>query len=133
MATIFYDKDADLSLIRSKKVAIIGYGSQGHAHALNLHDSGVDVRVGLREGSNKWAKAEADGLTVNTPAEAAQWADVIMMQGNASKALAEYQKALSYRPWNIRTVRVTPPPPGSRPSVASGRPTTRPLTSAAMR
>ena len=67
MAKIYYDNYADLSLIQGKKVAIIGYGSQGHAHALNLKDSGVDVRVGLRRGSASRAKAEGDGLTVNTP------------------------------------------------------------------
>jgi len=71
--------DADLSLIRSKKVAIIGFGSQGHAHALNLHDSGVDVVVGLRPGSNSAAQAQAQGLAVRTIAEAADWADVIML------------------------------------------------------
>ena len=71
MATIYYDNDADLALIRSKKVAIIGYGSQGHAHALNLKDSGVDVRVGLHAGSEPRAKAEAAGLTVGAVAEAA--------------------------------------------------------------
>jgi len=65
MAKIYYDGDADLSLIRSKKVAVLGYGSQGHAHALNLHDSGVDVRVGLRPGSKSRPKAEAAGLTVS--------------------------------------------------------------------
>ncbi len=60
MAEMFYDKDADLEIIKSKKVAVIGYGSQGHAHALNLHNSGVDVRVGLKEGSPSRAKAEAE-------------------------------------------------------------------------
>ncbi|HTB78656.1 MAG TPA: ketol-acid reductoisomerase [Polyangiaceae bacterium] len=79
MAKIFYDKDADLSLIRAKKVAIIGYGSQGHAHALNLKDSGVDVRVGLSPTSKSVAKAKAAGLKVSTVAEAAAWADVIML------------------------------------------------------
>ena len=79
MATIYYDKDADPNLIRSKKVAVIGYGSQGHAHALNLRDSGVDVVVGLREGSRSWEKAEADGLNVDTVAGAAGWADTIML------------------------------------------------------
>jgi ketol-acid reductoisomerase len=79
MAKIFYDKDADLSLIRAKKVAIIGYGSQGHAHALNLKDSGVDVRVGLSPTSKSVAKARAAGLKVSTVAEAAAWADVIML------------------------------------------------------
>ena len=70
MAEIIYDDGADLSLIQSKKVAIIGYGSQGHAHALNLKDSGVDVVVGLRPGSSSWAKAEAAGLEVKDVAEA---------------------------------------------------------------
>ena len=79
MAELFYDDDADLSAIQRKKVAVIGYGSQGHAHAQNLRDSGVDVRVGLKEGSSSRAKAEADGLRVVTPAEAAAEADVIMI------------------------------------------------------
>ena len=61
-ATIYYDDDADLALLDGRKVAVLGYGSQGHAHALNLKDSGVDVRVGLREGSSSWAKAEEAGL-----------------------------------------------------------------------
>jgi ketol-acid reductoisomerase len=78
-ATIYYDNDADLTLIQGKKVAIIGYGSQGHAHALNLKDSGVDVRVGLRPGSKSQAKAEASGLTVQSMSDVAKWADVIMM------------------------------------------------------
>ena len=76
---VFYDKDADLSLIKGKKVAIIGYGSQGHAHALNLHDSGCDVVVGLRKGGSSWAKAENAGLTVKTIEEATQGADVVMI------------------------------------------------------
>jgi ketol-acid reductoisomerase len=79
MAKIFYDKDADLSLIRAKKVAIIGYGSQGHAHALNLKDSGVDVVVGLAPTSKSVAKAKAAGLKVSSVAEASAWADVIML------------------------------------------------------
>ena len=79
MAKIFYDKDADLSLIRAKKVAIIGYGSQGHAHALNLKDSGVDVCVGLSPTSKGVAKAKAAGLKVSSVAEAAAWADVVML------------------------------------------------------
>src|SRR3954468_15477814 len=79
MPTIYYDNDADLSLIQSKKVAIIGYGSQGHAHALNLKDSGVDVAIGLAEGSRSAAKATAGGLAVKSVADAAKWADVIMM------------------------------------------------------
>ncbi len=73
----FYDDDADLSVIQSKRVAVIGYGSQGHAHALNLRDSGVEVVVGLREGSSSVAKAEEAGLTVKPIAEAVAWADVV--------------------------------------------------------
>ncbi|HEX2857826.1 MAG TPA: ketol-acid reductoisomerase [Propionibacteriaceae bacterium] len=79
MATMFYDDDADLSIIQGRTVAIIGFGSQGHAHALNLRDSGVDVRVGLLEGSKSRAKAEAQGLRVLTPAEATAEADLIMI------------------------------------------------------
>ncbi|WP_460435982.1 ketol-acid reductoisomerase [Angustibacter speluncae] len=76
---MYYDDDADLSIIQQRKVAVIGYGSQGHAHALSLRDSGVDVRVGLQEGSRSRAKAEAEGLRVVTPAEAAAEADLIML------------------------------------------------------
>ncbi|BET52111.1 ketol-acid reductoisomerase [Kitasatospora aureofaciens] len=79
MAELFYDADADLSLIQGRKVAVIGYGSQGHAHALSLRDSGVDVRVGLHEGSKSKAKAEEQGLRVVSVAEAAAEADVIMV------------------------------------------------------
>jgi len=79
MATIYYDSDCDLSLIRAKKVAVIGYGSQGHAHALNLKESGVDVVVGLREGSSSSEAATDAGLNVMTPDDAAIWADVVMM------------------------------------------------------
>ncbi|MFI0468192.1 ketol-acid reductoisomerase [Saccharopolyspora sp. NPDC003752] len=76
---IFYDADADLGIVQGRKVAVIGYGSQGHAHALSLRDSGVDVRVGLPEGSKSRAKAEEEGLRVLTPAEAAAEADLIMI------------------------------------------------------
>ncbi|MFC0422202.1 ketol-acid reductoisomerase [Glutamicibacter bergerei] len=76
---MYYEDDADLSIIQGKKVAVIGYGSQGHAHALSLRDSGVEVIVGLAEGSKSRAKAEAEGLKVATVAEAAKWADVIMI------------------------------------------------------
>jgi ketol-acid reductoisomerase len=79
MAKIYYDNDADLQLLMGKKVAVIGYGSQGHGHSLNLKDSGVDVVVGLYEGSKSWKIAEEAGLTVKTVSEAAQEADVIMM------------------------------------------------------
>jgi ketol-acid reductoisomerase len=77
--TVYYDKDCDLSIIKSKKVAMIGFGSQGHAHAENLRDSGVDVVVGLRKGGSSWAKAEAKGFSVKTVADATKEADVIMI------------------------------------------------------
>ena len=77
---MFYEKDADVNLIKSKKVAIFGYGSQGHAHALNLKDSGVkDVVVALREGSSSILKAESKGLKVMNLSDAAEWADVVMI------------------------------------------------------
>jgi ketol-acid reductoisomerase len=79
MAHIYYEKDCDLELLKSRKIAVIGYGSQGHAHALNLHDSGCDVRVGLRADSKSWDKVKADGLRVTTPREAAGEADIVMM------------------------------------------------------
>jgi ketol-acid reductoisomerase len=79
MAKMYYDDDADLSVIQGRSVAVIGYGSQGHAHALSLRDSGVDVRVGLKEGSKSIAKAEAEGLRVVSVAEAVQEADLIMI------------------------------------------------------
>ena len=81
MANVYYEKDADRSLIVDRKVAVIGYGSQGHAHALNLKDSGIDVRVGLRDGSSSKAKAEAAGLTVRSIADAVAEADVAMLLG----------------------------------------------------
>lgn len=77
--TVYYDKDCDLSIIKSKKVAMIGFGSQGHAHAENLRDSGVDVVVGLRKGGSSWAKAKAKGFSVKTVADATKEADVIMI------------------------------------------------------
>ena len=77
---VYYDRDADLNLVKGKKIAIVGYGSQGHAHALNLRDSGVaEVAVALRAGSSSQRKAEAEGLKVMTPAEAGAWADVVMI------------------------------------------------------
>src|SRR6059058_3008940 len=92
-AEIFYDDDADLSIIQGRTVAVLGYGSQGHAHALSLRDSGVDVRVGLPEGSKSRPKAEAEGLRVVTPGEAAAEADVIMIltpDHTQRKVYAEY-------------------------------------------
>lgn len=94
MAKLYYDDSADLGLIQGKKVAIIGYGSQGHAHALNLRDSGVQVRVGLAAGSASRAKAERDGLTVGTPAEVAEWADVIMILVPDTKAPKIYKESI---------------------------------------
>lgn len=79
MANIYYDKDTNPALLKDRTVAVIGYGSQGHAHALNLKDSGVDVMVGLYEGSKSWPKAEADGLKVMTTAEATKAADIVMI------------------------------------------------------
>ena len=95
MATIYYDDSADLSLIQAKQVAIFGYGSQGHAHALNLKDSGVSVRVALADGSRSRAKAEADGLTVTSGAEAAAWADVVMVLAPDTKQRAIYDEAIA--------------------------------------
>ena len=79
MAKMFYEKDTNLDLLKGKKVAIIGYGSQGHAHALNLHESGVDVIVGLYEGSKSWDRVKEAGLEVTTVSNAAKSADIIMM------------------------------------------------------
>src|ERR1700674_1740083 len=95
MANLYYDNSADLALIQGKKVAIIGYGSQGHAHALNLRDSGVSVRVGLQPGSASASKAQKEGLTVNTPAEAAAWADVIMILAPDTKQPKLYRDSIA--------------------------------------
>ncbi len=121
MAVIYYDKDADPKLIQGKKVAVIGYGSQGHAHALNLKENGVDVRVGLRPGSNSQVKAEADGLNVMPVSEAAKWGDVVMIlvpdtaQPDIYQAeIAPYMHAgktlMFAHGFNIRFDTITPPP-----------------------
>ncbi len=94
MANLYYDNSADLSLIQAKKVAIIGYGSQGHAHALNLRDSGVSVRVGLPDGSASRGKAEKAGLTVHRAAEASAWAEVIMILVPDTKQPKLYREAI---------------------------------------
>src|SRR5437868_5495648 len=120
MPTIYYDDDAQLSLIQEKKVAIIGYGSQGHAHALNLKDSGVDVAVGLAEGSKSREKARKSGLAVKSVAEAAAWADVIMMLVPDTTAPKVYRESIAphltagktlmfAHGFNIRYGTVTPP------------------------
>jgi ketol-acid reductoisomerase len=120
MANIYYDKDADPSLIRAKKVAIIGYGSQGHAHSLNLHDSGVEVRVGLRPGSKSWAKAQDAGLEVQSVADASAWADTIMVLAPDTSQAAIYNQAIApnlkdgktlmfAHGFNIRFGTITPP------------------------
>ena len=91
-ARIFYQQDCDINVLKGKRVAIIGYGSQGHAHALNLKESGVDVVVGLYEGSKSWAKAEQQGLTVMTTEEAAKTSDIIMILIPDEKQAALYKK-----------------------------------------
>ncbi|HST80927.1 MAG TPA: ketol-acid reductoisomerase [Kineosporiaceae bacterium] len=118
---MYYDDDADLSVISGRQVAVIGYGSQGHAHALSLRDSGVDVRVGLAEGSKSWAKAEAEGLRVLTVAEAVQESDVIMLlvpdhlqrhvyTESIEPHLAEGDALFFGHGFNIRFGYITPPP-----------------------
>ena len=120
MAKVYYEKDADPSVIRQRKVAIIGYGSQGHAHALNLKDSGIDVRVGLRPGSSSVAKAEAAGLRVVPVAQAAEEADVIMILLPDTEQKRVYEadiqqhmtpgKALAFaHGFNVRFGRIAPP------------------------
>ncbi len=121
MATVYYDQDADLSALAGKKIAIIGYGSQGHAHALNLRDSGMDVRVGLYPGSPSWAKAEAAGLTVKATADAAAEADIIMILAPDTSQAAIYREAIApalspgktlmfSHGFNIRYAQIVPPP-----------------------
>jgi ketol-acid reductoisomerase len=121
VAKMYYDDDADLSVISGRQVAVIGYGSQGHAHALSLRDSGVDVRVGLAEGSKSWAKAEAEGLRVLTVAEAVQESDVIMLlvpdhlqrhvyTESIEPHLAEGDALFFGHGFNIRFGYITPPP-----------------------
>ena len=95
MAKIFYQEDCNLSLLEGKTVAIIGYGSQGHAHALNLKDSGVNVVIGLYEGSKSWTKAEAAGFEVYTAAEAAKKADIIMILINDEKQAKMYEESIA--------------------------------------
>jgi ketol-acid reductoisomerase len=120
MAKLYYEADADESLIRGRKVAVVGYGSQGHAHALNLAESGVDVRVGLREGSSSKAKAEEAGLRVVTVADAAAEADLIMVllpdteqkavyEASIAPHLREGDALLFAHGFNIRFGQIVPP------------------------
>jgi len=121
MATIYYDQDASLDLIRRRKVAVIGYGSQGHAHALNLRDSGAAVRVGLPADSRSRAKAAAQGLEVSDVAGAAAWADVIMLLAPDTRQAAIYEASIKPHlsagkmlmfghGFNIRFGTIVPPP-----------------------
>ncbi|MER3452698.1 MAG: ketol-acid reductoisomerase, partial [Acidimicrobiia bacterium] len=120
MATVYYEKDADPGIIAGRRVAIIGYGSQGHAHALNLRDSGVDVRVGLREGSASRPKAEAAGLRVVPIDEAAAEADLVMLLLPDTEQKKVYEAAIAphlrdgdalffAHGFNIRFGRIVPP------------------------
>ena len=95
MAKMYYAKDCDINYLNGKKIAIIGYGSQGHAHALNLKDSGCDVCVGLRAGSKNWENAEKAGLKVMTIAEAAKWGDLIMILVNDEVQADVYKKEIA--------------------------------------
>jgi len=121
MATVYYDTDADLGVIQGRKIAVLGYGSQGHAHALSLRDSGCEVRVGLLEGSKSRPRAEAEGLTVTTPADACAWADVIMVLTPDTGQRKLYAEAIApnLRPgdalffahgFNIHFGYIVPPP-----------------------
>jgi ketol-acid reductoisomerase len=121
MATLYYEKDADPALLAGRRVAVIGYGSQGHAHALNLRDSGVDVRVGLRPGSSSWPKAEEAGLRVVAVDQAAKEADVVMILLPDTEQAAVYEAAIGpnlvdgdalffAHGFNIHFDQITPPP-----------------------
>jgi ketol-acid reductoisomerase len=117
---MYYDNDADLSLLKDKKIGIIGFGSQGHAHALNLKDSGMDVMVGLYPGSKSWPKAESDGLKVGTPSDVANEADIIMMlvpdqiqrevyEKHIEQGLTEGKMLMFAHGFNIHYRQVLPP------------------------
>ena len=121
MATMYYDKDADLSLLNGRKIAVIGFGSQGHAHALNLKDSGCDVMVGLYPGSKSWAEAEKQGLRVATVEQASKEADIIMIlapdhvqkqiyQHGVEPGLSEGKMLMFAHGFNIHFDQIQPPP-----------------------
>ena len=134
MAHMYYEKDCDLGLLKSKTIAVIGYGSQGHAHALNAKESGLKVIVGLYEGSKSWKKAEEAGFQVMTAKDAAQAADFIMILINDEKQAALYResiapalkkgKTLSFaHGFNIHFGQIVPPPvPRLSPSLPEGPP-----------
>src|SRR6187397_1029617 len=121
MANVFYEADADRSVIADRKVAILGYGSQGHAHALNLKESGIDVRVGLREGSSSKGKAEAAGLRVLSIADASAEADLVMIllpdteqkdvyEADIAPNLSSGDAVFFAHGFNIRFGQITPDP-----------------------
>ncbi|HHU05392.1 MAG TPA: ketol-acid reductoisomerase [Clostridiales bacterium] len=121
MAKLYYEKDCNLNLLKDKTVAVIGYGSQGHAHALNLHDSGISVIVGLYEGSPSWKRAEADGLKVMTAADAVKNSDIVMILVNDEKQPKLYQSEIApnlkkgatlafAHGFNIHFGQIVPPP-----------------------
>ena len=120
MAKMYYEKDCDISYLDGKKIAVIGYGSQGHAHAMNLRDSGCDVIIGLYKGGKSWPVAEKDGFTVMTTAEATQAADIIMILINDEKQADMYKKDIApnltagkaimfAHGFNIHYGQITPP------------------------
>ena len=120
MAKMYYEKDCDINYLNGKKIAIVGYGSQGHAHAMNLRDSGCDVIIGLYKGGKSWPVAEKDGFTVMTTAEATQAADVIMILINDEKQADMYKKDIAphltagkaimfAHGFNIHYGQITPP------------------------
>ena len=121
MAKVYYDQDADLGLLQGKKIAVIGFGSQGHAHALNLKDSGLDVVVGLYAGSKSWQRAQEAGLPVATVAEAVRQADIIVMLAPDQNQRQIYEESIAphLRPgqmlmfahgFNIHFHQIVPPP-----------------------
>ncbi len=121
MANIYYDSDADLAMVQQKRIAVIGYGSQGHAHALNMRDSGCDVVVGLPTGSKSREKAQADGLRVMTPADAAEQADVIMIlipdqhhrevfERDIRPGLAPGKMLMTAHGFSLHYAQIVPPP-----------------------